>query len=213
MKSVTIRTNKGRFDNDKVPTSGNEMTLEMYQTMIEKWDREDWVQLFSIISGADIDYIADSKDPGLESALYECIEFILSGELQKELDAGVIPDVIELRPLWSSDVPLIVERIRIKPLGAMSIGQKIQARKLLEDVKYIEEKMSMVTAIYLQPLIDKDKFDMLRVIQIEAVIAKMAVTKIYPLAFFLFSELRKTGRKRIKLWSLIKGWLRIKNGN
>lgn len=210
MLNITTRIGTQKYSLQS-PQAMREMTVEQFQNIVGKWDFEDWIQVFSIITGLKATDIASSSDGSVEGALYEAIAFLLDKREWEKLNTLPIPKTLELRPLWQKDCPLLVDTVTIpRKLGGMTIGQKIQARKSIEDVKDIREGLSIVTAIYLQPLIDKGKFDMLRVIEIESVIAKMPLTRIYPIGFFLLRQLRITGNWRTKLWSLIRNLLHIK---
>jgi hypothetical protein len=193
-----------------IPESWDEMSVEQYQRIIKEWDGYDWIKLFSILSGLEVNDISTSTDGKLETTLYRCIQFVFT---KPEMENIPMPKELTLRPIWLSDCPLLVDTVKIpENLGRLSIGQAIQARKLLEESKDIRECMSSVTAIYLQPLIDKGPFDMLRAIEIEQVILKMYISKIYPIGFFFLNQLSGSGKRPENVWSRIRTWLAQKGG-
>lgn len=202
MLTLTTRTNKGK-ETIYAPESWHEVSVDQFQRLVKEWDNEDWVQLFSILTGKEYSGIQTSTDSKLETTLYQTVSFALDPNFDwKNLTR---PKVLELRPIWAKDVPLPIDRIEIPhSIGRMSIGQNIQARKSLEDMKDLREGISIVTAIYLQPLLDKGPFDMLRVTHYEYIISKMPITKIYPIGFFLLRRLMKDGNRFTRILSLWK---------
>lgn len=174
------------------PEDWEEVSVEQFQKIVSTWDGVDFVVAFSILSGLEINDIALSKDHKLETAMYHCIQFLFTGFDQ--LERLPLPRVLMLRPIWQKDCPLLVDEVIIpKHIGRLSIGQNIQARKSLEGVKDIREGISIITAIYLQPLIDKGKYDHLRAIELEQIILKMPITKIFGIGFFLLRRLNANG--------------------
>lgn len=209
MLKLTCKTTKGKFK-AVIPESWDETSVEQFQRIIKEWDGADVVKLFSILSGIEVNDIATSKDGRLETTLYQCIRFVYA---PFNLEALPIPETLWLRPIWLKDQPLLVDHVVIpKKIGRLTIGQAIQARKLLEEAKDLREGISMVTAIYLQPLIDKSSFDMLRAIELEQVILKMPITKVFPIGFFFLKTLSGYGTKHESVWSRIKNFLQIRKG-
>jgi hypothetical protein len=190
MLKLSIKTNKGK-QTIQCPQSWEEVSVEQYIRIIKEWDDEDWIKLFSILSGLDVDYVSQSTNGQIESLVYQTIEFALKPFDWKALP---MPEEIDLTPIWLKDNPLIPPHTKVpKKIGRLSIGQAIQARRSLEGMSDIREGISIVTAIYLQPLIDKGPFDMLRVTELEYLIGKNRITKIYPLGFFLLRRLQDNG--------------------
>lgn len=208
MKTLTYRTNKGK-GTLQCPESWDEVTVEQYLRYVKEWDGEDWIQLFSIMSGMDVDDVSTSTNGQIENALYECIEFVFR---PYDWAALKIPKELELKALWLKDNPLMAPCVKLpEKIGRLSIGQAIQARRSLEDVKDLREGISIVTAIYLQPLVDGGKFDHFQAIQLEQLILKNRITKIYPVGFFLLTQLKRRGSwlgnvlSRLKRMSTRKG--------
>lgn len=208
MKSITAITSKGKQEFHH-PESWDETTVDQYQQFIPQWKHlleEDWVKLFSIFSGIDASAIAESTDEKLSAALYRTIEFAFT----PFDESAPVPDTLELRTIWESDNPAPPVTVTLpKTLGQFSIGQAIQARRSIEGLTDIREGLSIVTAIYLQPLIDGGKFDMLKVVPLEYTIKRMPITKIYPLGFFLLRKLNDYGPRPTGIWHQIKRFLRM----
>lgn len=203
MLKLSVKTNRGK-QSIHYPEWMGELTVGQLQDLVEKWDFEDWVQGFSIVSGIEADAIAASTDGSLEGALYETIAFMLDKREWEKLNELPIPEKLTIQPIWFKDCDdLIPKQIELpKKIGKLPIGQAIQARRHLQGLTDLREGISMVTAIYLQPLLDSvpsngkmvpGKFDMLQVIKYEYIIKKMYVQHIYPIGFFLLRKLNEPG--------------------
>lgn len=192
MLKLSAKTNTGKVILS-LPQSWKETTTDQFQRIIKDWDGVDWCQLFSIISSLDVDYVRESKDGKLETIFYQCIRYVFE-DLIKWEDLPVPKSV----KFMSRDI------IIPKNIGRLSIGQAIQARKSLEGVKDTRECLSIITAIYLQPLIDKAKFDHLRAIEIEQDILLMPITDIFPIGFFLLRQLQNNGSWLLNILNLVQ---------
>lgn len=192
MLTITTRTNKGKKHVIRVPESWEEVTVEMFIRIVKEWDGEDWIKLFSILTKQDYDGIFNSKDGNLEGKLYRVIEFVL---VKFDFEALKPPSFIMFNSR-QVEIP--------KNIGRLSIGQTIQARKSLEGIEDIREGISIVTAIYLQPLIDKSKYDHLRAIEVEQEVLQMSIVHVFPVGFFLLKKLNVYGNKRMPVWRQVK---------
>jgi hypothetical protein len=143
MLTLRARTNKGS-QTISCPESWHEVTVEKYQRILREWDNDDWVQLFSILTDLEADSIANSTDGQMEGALYQSVQFVFT---DFNWDGLKIPAKLKLQTLLAKDSPLIIDEVRIKNIGRMSIGQNIQARKSLEGMKDIREGLSIVTEV------------------------------------------------------------------
>lgn len=209
MLKISVTTNKGSHK-ISCPQAWDETSVEQFQRIIKEWDGADWIKLFSILSGLHVDDIETSTDHKLETALYQSIQFVFA---KFELEDLPIPETLDLKPIWFKDCPLVPDSVAIpKNIGRLTIGQAIQARKLLEGVSDLREGISMVTAIYLQPLIDKGGFDMLHAIELEQTILKMPVTKIYPIGCFFLRRLSGYGKKQESVWLRMIRWIHPRKG-
>lgn len=178
-----------------LPEKWKETNTDTFQRIIRDWDGYDWCQLFSIVSGLPIDYVKESKDGKLEEVFYRCISFILNENpfsengMQSFTDLPMPERLHFMERSGKTGMWYFIPR----HLGRLSIGQAIQARKSLEGVKDTRESLSIITAIYLQPIIDNAKYDHLRAIEIEQDILKMPITDIFPIGFFLLRQLKNNG--------------------
>jgi hypothetical protein len=209
MREVKCRTSKGNF-RVQAPECWEDMTVEQYQRLIKEWDGQDWIQAFSIITGIEATTISDSTDVRLGPAILSVIEFIFDPTW--DWNKLQIPKgEFTLQSIWEKDSWLVPPCCQMpKSVGKMTIGQTIQARQSIAGVKDYRECLSIVTAIYLQPLFDKrkdvpgsGKFNMLRVIEIERLILKSRITTIYPIGFFLLRRLTHSGGMWQKFLNLL----------
>jgi hypothetical protein len=191
------------------PERMSELSVAQFQRLVGEWDHEDRIHAFSILSGIDTNHISSSTDGQLECALYEATRFLFDNAEWQSLKAIPMPEEITLLPIWVKDVDGIPPKCKVpKQVGRLSIGQAIQARKLLEGVTDIRECIGVITAIYLQPILDDKPFDMLEVQKYQHIIERMSITKIYPIGFFLLRTLTPNGNQRTSGWHQIKTWIR-----
>lgn len=176
-----VKTNHGK-KTILVPERWDEVTVEQFQRIYSEWKDEDIVQAFSILSGEQYDAIYNSNDSNLEKVMYTSIRFLF--ETPMPFDESPIPMFLDFQVNGKAK-PIMLP----KHLGRLSIGQAIQARKSVEGVNDLRSAISIVTSIYLQPLLDQSKYDHLRAIEIEQQILKMPAYKIYPIGFFLSKRL------------------------
>lgn len=103
----------------------------------------------------------------------------------------------------------------------LSIGQNIHLRRdFIDKSKILEENMSIATAIYLQPILDKSLFHVKRAIELSRIIDEMPISVIYPVGFFLLKRAMGFGMRPVSYWQAVKislkkmsknlfpGWLR-----
>jgi hypothetical protein len=177
----------------RVPENWNEVTVEQFQRLVKEYDGTDWVKLFAILANQDYTSISQSTDAKLESVLYETIEYFLYNKI--EFEKLPLPNFIMFNSR-QIEIP--------RKLGKLTIGQNIQARQSLSEMKDLKEGISIMTAIYLQPLIDKKPFDHLRAIEIEQDVLKMSITNIFPVGFFLLKRMKNYGNWLTKSLNLLK---------
>ena len=206
MFNLFTRTNKGEF-NIRVPESWHETTVDQFQRLVKSQATSgEWIEIFSIITGIEATRISESTSHKLEKEIYKVVRYVLDPAWS--WDALKLKNEFVLQPMFfdsEDENTWRPHRVKIdKNVGRMSVGQMIQARRSLQELKDIREGMSIVTAIYLQPLIDHGKFDMLRVIEIERIILKMKITDVYPLGFFLLRRLTRNGNVFTRLLNLLR---------
>jgi hypothetical protein len=196
MIKLKARTNEGK-KTILVPERWDEVTVEQFQRLYSEWKNEDIIQAFSILSGEQYNTIAESKDGNLEKVMYSSIRFLF--ETPMPFDQSHMPMFLDFTVNGKAK-PIMMP----KHLGRLSIGQAIQARKSVEGVNDLRSAISIVTAIYVQPILDESKFDHLRAIEIEQQILRMPASKIYPIGFFLFKRLYGSGNWWTNIFSRIK---------
>ncbi len=203
----------------KTPDRWSNCSTRIFQRIIYEWQPELPIKdrsrllLFSILIDRPQELIAESTDPDLEAALYECTRFVY--EDPTDFTKLPVPESIEL-----AGIPIQLR----KDLGRMTIGQNIHVRGELNDnalVKTADDKLfakrvSTTAAIYLQPQFDtqvqlsfgggsqKVPFDFHSALSLEQIILEMPITEIYPVGFFFLSQLYHSGRPSLKNWILTK---------
>ncbi len=179
----------------KLPDCWANCSTAIFQRIVKEWepDKElkdrSRVKLFSIMLNRDISLITDSHDEELEAALWECTRFVY--EESSDFTRLRAPKGINIE---GKHLTLPTD------LGRMSIGQNIHVRDelatgalLISDGNYHAARVSLVTAIYLQPLFDGSKFDFNRAKELEQVILRMPIFLIYPIGFFFLNRLKNYG--------------------
>ncbi len=195
------------------PDRWSNCSTRIFQRIIYEWQPELAIKdrsrllLFSILIDKPEQLIAESSDPALEAALYECTRFVY--EDPTDFTKLPVPEEITI-----AGVPIKLKR----DLGRMTIGQNIHVRGELNDnalVKTADDKLfakrvSTTAAIYLQPQFDamiqlqvgKMPFDFDSAKQLEQIILEMPITEVYPVGFFFLNQLYLSGQPSLKSWSL-----------
>jgi len=189
---VAIRLTSG--EKIKVPNSWASCSAEIFQKIIGQWEPEKDIKdrsvlkLFNIMIGMDINPEEDDLD--LEAAIWECTRFVYLEPM--DFTKLPVPNKIKL-------LDKIIEFP--KDLGRLKIGQNIHVRQELQNVKDPNEALSIVVAIYLQPMLDKVKyglkeslFDFHRAKEYEKEILQLPITEVYPIGFFFLRQLRNYGK-------------------
>ncbi len=183
---VAVRLTTGQ--RIRVADSWATATTDTFQRIISLWQPEldikerSTLKLFNIMVGLDISP-EEEDDIDLAAAIWECTRFVY--EENMNLTKLPVPKFISISGV-KIEIP--------KDLGRLKIGQNIHARQELAAVNDSNAAMSIIVAIYLQPLIDKSAFDFHRAKQIELQILQMPITQIYPIGFFLLNRLRNYGK-------------------
>lgn len=211
MKSITVRSSEG-YEDYKIPQSWSEVTVGQYQKIVQTTDL---ITVFSILCDKDYKTLSNRVNPDLERTLFDCVRFVS----EQAFKAFEVPKVLTI-----DGKDLIIP----KRIGGLSIGQSIHVREKLESCKVYEECISMAVACYLQPIYHRTEFDFDKALELERVILKMPITKIYPVGFFLLKPLTKTGNNILRdlcltlaQWYLrsmrsaetLLRWLRFKDSN
>ena len=217
---VAIRLASG--ERLRVPNSWRTTTTDIFQKIIEQWEPDKPIKersvlkLFNIMIGMDISPEEDDLD--LEAAIWECTRYVYN----EQIDFAKLP-----LPKYFNIGGVVIELP--KDLGRLKIGQNIHVRQELQAVKDPNAAMSIVTAIYLQPIYDKvvyglkeSLFDFHRAKELEKIILQMPITDVYPVGFFFLMQLRTYGRgflpnlsrmiqMKIQSVQLLLNWRRLKN--
>lgn len=161
----------------KVPRCWDEVTVQQFQKMnFSNWDGVDIVHLLSILSGADLKALYETRSKPMK-AVYAAMAF-----LQEE--------PIEWEALKHKTAIIYKDKmIRIpEDLENEAFGLMIELQQLAES-----DNIAAICALYLQPVID-GKIDKERRVEIEKDVLKMPVLDILPIVNFFF---RKTREYRI----------------
>lgn len=151
----------------------------------------DPVKLFAILTGTSYEGLRDSEDYNLEAAVYALTKFVY----EESRDFASLPIPLSLRVGGKTlEIP--------RDVGKLTIGQNAHVRRAAAGVKDAAAVMSLIVAIYLQPLFDagardgkmvKAPFDFDRALELEKDILLLPIVNIYPIGFFFLSRLKKFG--------------------
>lgn len=190
MKSITVRSSEG-YEDYRIPQSWSEVTVDQYQKIVQTTDL---ITVFSILCDKDYKTLSNRVNPDLERILFDCVRFVS----EQAFKAHEVPKVLTI-----DGKELIVP----KRIGGLSIGQSIHVRQKLEGCRVYEECISLAVACYLQPLYHRTDFDFDKALELEQVILKMPITKIYPIGFFLLKPLTNSGSNILRdLYLMITQW-------
>lgn len=174
-----------------------EQTTTAQFLKLDKWDKNNTVELFNIMCGADFegtDFGVGGDEIGKAIALetmMNALGFLFSDEL--DFKALPLPKVLSIfGKLY--EVP--------KNLGNMSVGQAIMLRQLMDEEPNTNQLIAKAAAIYLQSVID-GKVDAKRIEEIEIELLQTSCTTVFPIGFFLLRRLGNYGLGLRRLWHLL----------
>lgn len=157
----------------KVPKSWQEVTVKQFQGMnFSNWDGRDIVHLLSILSGADLKALYETRSKPME-AVYAAMEFLK----EPPPDWSAIKHAKTLR-FWGKDIEVPGD------LETEAFGLMIEFQQMAE-----ENNIPAICALYMQPAID-NKIDKKRREAIERYILKMPILEILPVVNFFFQKTR-----------------------
>lgn len=180
--------------NDKrgyIPSCWEEVTVWQYIKILD-WEPDkdvadrDYVKLLNILTGDKFAGMEDTIEN--EITLIDAVGWVVFSQFAFSKE---IPKVLQ-GSTWTVDVPTNIREL--------SIGQNIHVRREIEKCKVLEQAIPIATAIYLQPLIDKTKFDLNRAKEIAKEIEQMPIYLIHPIGFFLLNHVLTPGRSSVKTW-------------
>lgn len=167
------------------PVCYEELKTRQYQRIVKEWEIDkpttdrDYFKLFCILT--DTDFKAFHPTAENEVTIWNTVAWFRDEYI----------NMIEERPKVLQIGDAIIDiPINIREL---SIGQNIHTRQAIESSKYLGEAISIATAIYLQPLLDKSKFDYNKALELDKTIQEMPAYLIKPIGFFLLSRANRYG--------------------
>lgn len=189
------------FNGKKIlcPSCWEEVKVYQYIKILTEWEPEkdiadrDYFQLLNILTDSNFVYQHSIEN---EITLIDLVGWVVMQpfEFSKEL-----PKVLELDGKMY-DVP--------RETRELSIGQNIHLRREIEKTKTLEASIPMAIAIYMQPIIDKTKFDIARAKEIAEVIKTKPIYLMHPIGFFLLHRALKAGTPFERIWRQMKSSLR-----
>lgn len=181
-----------------IPSSWKEVTTIQYIRIITEWassaediaDRDFFI-LINIFTGLNFKRFERTIDN--EITLTSALEWVITEPFRFQ---DTLPKVLKIGNK-SVSIP--------EDPRELSIGQNIHLRRdFIEKSKYLEENISIATAIYLQPIIDNSLFKINRAKEISKQLEDMPAYLIYPIGFFLLRRALGFGGKPAKFWPLLK---------
>lgn len=161
------------------PASWREINLGQLIDIETKWDKKNPVQLFSIISGLDIELLKNSKQEGLENKMMAICAFAYDQPNWEQLEK---PKYIEI----GSEAYITPKDISKKMLGQKIMINQIAIKEGVDLIKHIPR----IVAVYMQHVIDGDYKDD-RIEEIETLLLKSSAMECFALARFFFSSVAK----------------------
>jgi hypothetical protein len=181
---------------EKFPKGWGDLTLGQFQGIYREWEvdkpahERDYFKLLTILGG----YKETNPTPEKEEAIYQLTRWVNEEPINYSTDVRAFVDVDGYK-------------VRIEKVEELSIGQNILVKQELDKAKYMEECLSMVLAIYLQPRLDGKKFDFERAKEWELRLRECKASELYGLGFFLLTRALKRGKSSPMRWFQIRNSL------
>lgn len=175
----------------KAPVSWEETSTLLFEELYRnEVTVEDPLRTFSVITGLEIEEIATSNDRDLEAGLYQVNAFVFNQpEAFRQLP---VPNRIRIRGEW-----ITIPRNKI---DKHTIAQGLAIRKELRTAVNLESVISMAIAVYLQPIIDREPFDLSKARELRREIQALPIFETFPLGFFLAKKHAKRGPSGTGFW-------------
>lgn len=175
----------------KAPVSWEETPTglfeELYRNQVSK---EDPLKTFSVITGLTVDEIAESNDRDLEAGLYQVNAYVFNQpETFRNLE---VPERIKLRGNWIT--------IPKNKIDKYTISQGLAMRQEIRKAVNLESLISFAIAVYLQPVVDGQAFDLAAARELRKEIQELPIFATFPLGFFLLAKHAKAGRNGSGAW-------------
>lgn len=183
---IKARINGKRID---LPSGWHEMDTDTYQR-IKSIEEPTLISLFSAVVGFDYQAVAESSDSDLELAMYQVTSYIVNTAGEEYFRKADPPQFFQI-----GGKKVAVER----NLEAMTIEQNLVVRQKLASLKFLEQAIAFVIAVYLQPKVD-GKFDVNRAKELEQEVLRMPIEDTFPIGFFLLKRLQTFGKSGVRLW-------------
>lgn len=175
---ITLRINK--TTKLQAPECWEETTTAQFQEIVKVKDpKTDYLKIFSILTGHEF----TGANEVSEATIWKVIQFIFMQPFR--WTDSTLPKI-----LMMNGKPYSMP----KGLSELSVAQNIHVRQELDTAEDIREKISIATAIYLQPYIDGGQFDLTRAHELEKEIRELPITDTYPIGFFLLKRINESGR-------------------
>lgn len=183
-----------------VQNSWDEVKTRIYISIVKDWepdldvaDRDYW-KLLNILTDNKYKY-----DQSVENqiTLIDLIGWIIFQPA--EFKEAPLPKVLKFKDAIV-DVPQNIKEL--------SIGQAIQLRREIERLKILDACIPIAIGIYLQPLIDKGKFNLSRAKELAKEVEEMPITLTYPIGFFLLNLAMRLGPSTHGLWHRVSSNLK-----
>jgi hypothetical protein len=195
---IAVKINGKRY---MCPSSWHEVTVKQYVQIATEWEPEkdiadrDYYQLLNILTGNNFTAIANGIE--LNVTLINLVGWVITTPFQFDKTP---PKTLK----YGKKLFPIPEDV-----SEVSIGQMIHLRRhFIDQSKYLEQNLSIATAILLQPAIDGAPFNLSRAKKIAKEIDEMAITLIHPIGFFLLTRAATFGAMPLRTWPRIRSNLK-----
>ena len=177
-----------------LPRSYSELTTRVYERIFREWGMEppieerDYAHLFTILYD-EPGTIFRAGSVEVEEIMWQKVRWVVE-------QAPALGDALPKTFVLGGNALEVPEKV-----GALSFGQNIVLRQLLDKGKYLNEFIGMAIAIYLQPLADGAKFSKARAFKLyETEIAQRPISETFALGFFLLTHVRTGGQQSQSEW-------------
>jgi hypothetical protein len=178
------------------PTCWETVATRKYQRMVKEWNwqepdeaKRDYGHLHSILT--DTDYVFKDLTPEMEVTIGNRLQWFIDTPFPRY---NKLPKLFVIGDR-AVEIP--------KNVGDLSIGQNIMMRQVIDKSNYLEENIARAIAIYLQPKLDKSRFNVDRVNELEKEILEMPIHRTFALGFFLLKRANGIGSKLMRILSRI----------
>lgn len=170
-----------------LPENWDEVTVNQFLELRDHIDA-DFITILSILISAPYDKIYTCNPEMIAKKVLPLLNWYFDDTFN--FDELKIPPKLSVR---DKKYP-IPRDIRLK-----SFGQKLHFEEIMRDIKDPVIKMPYVVAIYMYPIVTKNKFDIESLDEFaKNTIGNCKITEIYPIANFFLAKLKKYWIKKAK---------------